>query len=44
MPKKTNYKLQTDFALELRPTDFFEMPNEPFKTPHRRSISQTSIC
>ena len=42
--KKTNYKLLTDFALELRPKNLFEMSNEPFKTPHRRSSPRTSIC
>ena len=42
--QKPNYKLQINFALELRPKNLFEMPNEPSKTPHRRFSPRTSIC
>ena len=42
--KNQNYKLQTNFTPELRLKNVFEMPNEPYKTPHPRSIPRTSIC
>ena len=46
--KKPNYKLQTDFALELRPKNFFEMSNDPahehqYAKPGKQISSVTTL-